>query len=78
MAEPTEGRRSRTLLHQGVSEYFRGWGWKGHREESVCPSRGGQSATWMARDRWRNQQVAAQGEGGSFGEGCDGEQGGPT
>lgn len=37
----------------------------------MCPSRGGQSATRMTRDRWKNRQVAAQGEGESFGEGYE-------
>lgn len=39
MAEPTQGRRPCTLLHQGVSEHCGGWRQEGHQEECLSKQR---------------------------------------
>lgn len=50
VAEPAQGRKPGTLLHQGVSEHRGGggWQWKGDQGESVYPGRGGERAVWLA------------------------------
>lgn len=48
VAEPAQGRKPGTLLHQGVSEHRGGWRWKGDQGESVYPGRGGERAAWLA------------------------------